>query len=81
MLYVYLQIAYDQFNFQMYKDKIDLLEELEDLHVHPPRFALECTRQSSDANLTMNITVKIKYSQSNTEDSLVGDFCFHIGAG
>jgi len=65
----------------MYKGKIDLLEELEDLHVYPPRFALECIRQSSDAYLTMNITVKIKCNQSNTEDVQVGDFCFHIGAG
>jgi len=69
------------FNFQIYKDEIDLLKELEDLSVFPPRFTLECTRQTSNTNLTMIIAVKIKHNHTNIEDGHIGDFCFHISAG
>jgi len=72
-----LQIEFNDFELLKYKDDYDLLKELEESQLYPPRFSLKYARKSRNATVNTILTVNIEQECLKK----VGDFLFQVDTG
>jgi len=73
----FVQINHSDFDFQKYKNDVDLLKAYERLMLYPPKFKIEFTSKCTNATLRKILRIQIK---GNDEDfTMVGEFPFQIG--